>query len=236
MGIDIQSYTLNSFQIRKLKLEKGNTATDWTLAPEDVDADISDAESRAAETATSYVTDIDNNNGITIHPSRSDYATNGGRAVINSEGLTVYLGSDDVASYGASARIGKSNSDRVTVDSIDGITIYKGTNKKLQTTINGIDIYGDDGITNIASFGETTRIGRSSQGHAQISENGFDYFQGNENVFTVEAYGEQVYELGTEYGNRVIIPAGENARVSGTYDSQIVLEEPKCVYQLETGL
>lgn len=125
------------------------------------DSSTQTAISNGAKTATDYVTDI-NDNGITVHPKRSDYATNGGRAVINADGLTVYLGSDDVASYGASARIGKSNSDRVTVDSTNGITIYKGNSKRLQTTANGIDVYGSDGTTNIASFGATARIGKSN--------------------------------------------------------------------------
>lgn len=158
--------------VGKWKLEKGNKATDWTPAPEDVDSAISDA----AKTATSYVTDI-NSNGITIHPSRSDYATNGGRAVINGDGLTIYLGSDDVASYGASARIGKSNSDRVTVDSTNGITIYKGNSKKLQTTANGIDVYGSDGTTSVASFGSTARLGSTSSGNYLVmNSNGLNLY------------------------------------------------------------
>lgn len=149
--------------VKKPKLEKGNIATDGSPAPEDVDSAISDA----AKTATSYVTDI-NSNGITVHPSRSDYATNGGRAVINGNGLTIYLGSDDVASYGASARIGKANSDRVTVDSTNGITVYKGNSKRLQTTANGIDVYGSDGATSVASFGATARVGAANALHVNV--------------------------------------------------------------------
>lgn len=148
--------------------------------------------SDAAKTATSYVTNIDNN-GITIHPSRSDYATNGGRAVINSDGLTVYVNNNDVASYGTTARIGKSNSDRVTIDSTNGITIYKSNQsnqgiKKLQTTTNGIDIYGDDGITNIASFGSTTRIGAQNNVQVIIESGAMSIENENdEELFKVEA-------------------------------------------------
>lgn len=133
----------------------------------DLASDASGALTDAAKTATDYVTDIDSN-GITVHPKRSDYATTGGRAVINGDGLTVYLGSNDVASYGASARIGKSNSDRVTVDSTNGITIYKGNSKRLQTTANGIDVYGSDGATSIASFGATARIGTNDGLHVTV--------------------------------------------------------------------
>lgn len=133
----------------------------------DLASDASGALTNAAKTATDYVTDI-NNNGITVHPKRSDYATSGGRAVINANGLTVYLGSDDVASYGASARIGKSNSDRVIVDSTNGITIYKSNSKRLQTTENGIDVYGSDGTTSVASFGEQARLGAGDSLHVIV--------------------------------------------------------------------
>jgi len=40
VGITIWSYTLNSFQVRRMKLEKGNKPTDWSPAPEDVDSAI----------------------------------------------------------------------------------------------------------------------------------------------------------------------------------------------------
>lgn len=131
----------------------------------------------SGKTASEYIqTDIDGN-GITVHPSRSDYATNGGRAVINADGLTIYLGSDDVASYGASARIGKSNSSRVTVDATNGITIYKGNVKKLQTTTNGIDVYGSDGTTSVASFGTTARLGSISSGNYLVMDsNGLNLY------------------------------------------------------------
>lgn len=154
----------------------------------DLASDASVALTNAAKTATNYVTDI-NNNGITVHPKRSDYATNGGRAVINADGLTVYVGSDDVASYGASARIGKSNSDRVTVDSTNGITIYKSNSKRLQTTANGIDVYGSDGTTSIASFGSTVTLASDDDNHLVLDGDGLEFLdQGDNRLFYIAPY------------------------------------------------
>lgn len=90
--------------------------------------------------------------------------SNKARTVVNSSGLDIRDtdGTTSVANFGASARIGKANGDRVTVDSANGITIYKGNSKRIQTTANGMDVYGSDGTTSIASFGATTRIGPSA--------------------------------------------------------------------------
>lgn len=129
----------------------------------------------AGNTADTYITAVDQN-GITVHPARSNWSTTGGRTNINASGMTVYVGSDDVAFYGATARIGKPNSDRVTVDSTDGITIYKGNSKRLQTTANGIDVYGSDGTGSVvAQFGaEGATVGYADKAHTSI---GADYFR-----------------------------------------------------------
>ena len=50
----------------KIKLEKGNRATDWTPAPEDVDAGIADA----AKTATNYI-HSDNTNGLVVNNNQT---------------------------------------------------------------------------------------------------------------------------------------------------------------------
>lgn len=64
IGLRVESGTVTNKTYR-IKLEKGNTATDWTPAPEDVDAAINNA----AKTATSYVTELTGQNGIMVHPS-----------------------------------------------------------------------------------------------------------------------------------------------------------------------
>ena len=101
----------------------------------------------AAKTATNYITQVDSN-GITIHPSSG--TTN--RTSINADGMTIYQNDVDVANFGATARIGQASGDRVVVDSTNGVTIYKGTTKRLQTTSDGLAVF-DDQNTAIATFG-----------------------------------------------------------------------------------
>jgi len=94
--------TSNWFSISNLKLEKGNKPTDWSPAPEDVDAAVSDA----AKTATNYI--VADSSGIKIadaNPASSttyqhqtssgtDFVVNGGvRNRVNADGMTLYDGS-----------------------------------------------------------------------------------------------------------------------------------------------
>lgn len=75
----------------------------------------------AAKTATSYITQVDQN-GITIHPSGGT----SNRVEIDADGMEVYKGDVSVASYGDTARIGKVAGPRVEVDD-DSVSVYAGT-------------------------------------------------------------------------------------------------------------
>ena len=106
------------------KVEKGTKATDWTPAPEDVQAETNEA----AKTATTYITHIDNN-GIRVHPS----STQNNSVVINANGMEVFKGgtgsANSVAFYGDSARIGKESGSHLTLAS-DSMSMSDG-NKDL---------------------------------------------------------------------------------------------------------
>ena len=65
MWLTIHGNYESNLYVRNLKLEKGNKATDWTPAPEDVDSDIStakaDAISSANKTLTEEITKVNSN-------------------------------------------------------------------------------------------------------------------------------------------------------------------------------
>jgi hypothetical protein len=82
-------------------LERGNKATDWSPAPEDVDSAISDA----AKTAASYVTEITGQNGIMVHPS-TDQTT----GVQITDSVNIMQDGVSVAEYGETARVGAEDS------------------------------------------------------------------------------------------------------------------------------
>lgn len=74
--------------------------------------DLKDGKAASA-VATNYVTDIDNNNGITVHPASGDSS----KVVINSSGMEIIVNDDDsVAFYGETARIGKDDESHIELD------------------------------------------------------------------------------------------------------------------------
>jgi len=132
------------YRIRKVKYELGNKPTDWTPAPEDVDAAVDDA----TKTATNYIT-ADPTDGIKVHDSGDvttfvqiasgviDFVRSGvsamkmwvdnsvakvrvglesaGHSVFSPSGMEVFTDANtSVASFGSAARIGKAYVDGAT--------------------------------------------------------------------------------------------------------------------------
>ena len=154
------------------------------------------------------------------------------RTVVDANGLTVYLGASgsetDMAHFGTFARIGSAYSDRVVVDSTDGVTIYKGNTKRLKTTANGIDVYGSDGSTSIANFGPTTRIGGSNAAHvvvaptylAETSPSGDNLFEVGR-ILDDDGYAEYVQTVVTPASVSVFSLDHYGATIKGySYDGQ----------------
>ena len=111
------------------KIEKGNKATDWTPAPEDVDTGIANA----AKTATSYITDINENSGIKVGAKNN--ANN--YVQVNSNGMSVY---QDI------------NNSAVRVASLGANGVVLGIDKNAQTivTADGIKIANASGIVGVS--------------------------------------------------------------------------------------
>lgn len=122
---------------------------------------------RIGKTSGDHMT-LDSTNGVTLFKAglKRLMTTAGGVDVYGSDGST------SVASFGASARVGKSNGDRVVVDSTNGVTVYKANSKRLQTSANGMEVYGSDGSTSIASFGSSARVGSASSNNVLINTSG----------------------------------------------------------------
>lgn len=155
--------------IRRVKLEKGNKATDWFPAPEDVDAAVSDA----AKTATNYITQVDQN-GITIHPSGGT----SNRVEIDADGMEVYKGNVSVASYGDTARIGKVAGPRVVIET-DKLSMYTGSTGetlaaeiKAVTVGDGNTVYGEISTDRIVAGHVLSDVIEAGEGGPQLSELG----------------------------------------------------------------
>ena len=142
----------------RIKFEKGNKATDWSPAPEDVEADISEA----AQTATNYITTIDANNGIKIANTSPSSATTylhlassfldfirGGVSMLKAwvDGTT------------AKIRVGAESGFNTLTDD-EGIKLMEGTDLAAQFTKNVITLCGGAGKISAGSGGAISIIGK----------------------------------------------------------------------------
>ena len=110
-----QNFTSGTVKISNIKLEIGNKATDWTPAPEDVDAGISDA----AKTATNYI--VADSNGLMVADmsggSQTPSTATSKNVLIDSDSLDIRDGQTVLATFGAGGvQIGKNSKSRAIID------------------------------------------------------------------------------------------------------------------------
>lgn len=119
----------NYIDVCGIKLEKGNKATDWSPAPEDVDTDINEA----AKTATNYMNFDDN--GLVIGDMTA--GTLGKNVLIDADSVDIRNGSTVLASYGTKTTIGATTGRHILIDS-DGFDIKKGSTVLSQFTEDAV--------------------------------------------------------------------------------------------------
>jgi hypothetical protein len=128
-----------NMSVGKWKLEKGNRATDWTPAPEDVETDINEAKKTAnnylsADNTGIMVADMTDGNQYT--PSTVPSGTK--NTFIDEESFQVRDGTDVLASFGATSMIGKA------------------TEAHLEQTPTGSKIVSADGNDSVMMGAETS--------------------------------------------------------------------------------
>ena len=121
----------NGIIIRNVKIEKGNKATDWTPAPEDVDGDILNA----SKTATNYMNF--SSNGLVIGDLTA--STLGKNALIDTDGFKVRTGTTVNSFFGADIIELAKNNESAVISMLNGtFKIYYSAN----TSEAGLGIYG----------------------------------------------------------------------------------------------
>ena len=75
----------------------------------------------------------------------------------------------------------------------DGLTIYKAGSKRAQTTTNGLDIFGSDGSTSIASFGSTARVGTTATGRVEVTSTGVGLYNKNNKMKVSIGTGNSIF-------------------------------------------
>lgn len=142
----------NGLDVKNFKLERGNRATDWTPAPEDL-----------AATATNYITKIDER-GITIHP---EDPTSSNYLQINSDGISINTTKGTIAKYGESIRLGDSS----TYLEITSNIVEFFDNKKLMAKFGYDEIFESYGVQGenifIKGAGNALRLDNNVNGSYQ---------------------------------------------------------------------
>lgn len=153
------SQTSYTYTVDNVKLEKGNKATDWTPAPEDVDADISDA----AKTASNYITTIDTTNGIKIANASPSSATTYLQLASNfldfiRGGVSMLKAWIDETTATAKVRVGAESGFNTLTDD-EGIKLREGTDLAAKFTKSEITLCGGAGRIAAGNSGAISIIG-----------------------------------------------------------------------------
>ena len=106
--------------VKNIKLEKGNIATDWTPAPEDVDSAVDEA----ARTATNFMK-YEDGTGLIVGDMRGD--TLGQNTLLDSNGMAVRNGSSEIVRFGITD---------IKVVNEDGDPIYSGAGSVVKSQNN----------------------------------------------------------------------------------------------------
>ena len=124
-----------SFTINKLKLEKGNKATDWSPAPEDIESQITANRTLIEQTATDLTARIESSaktatnylnfssSGLVIGDMTA--STLGKNVLIDSDSVDIRNGTTTLASFGADHLYLAKNSRNAKIDLCNGLaTLY----------------------------------------------------------------------------------------------------------------
>lgn len=104
----------------ELKLEKGNIATDWTPAPEDVDSAVDNA----AKTATNFMK-YEDGTGLIVGDMRGD--TLGQNTLLDSSGMAVRNGNSEIVRFGTTP---------IVITNSDGDKIYNDSGSVMKSDNN----------------------------------------------------------------------------------------------------
>ncbi len=106
--------------VKNIKLEKGNIATDWSLATEDVDSAVDEA----AKTATNFMK-YEDGTGLIVGDMRGD--TLGQNTLLDSSGMAVRNSSNEIVRFGTAP---------IVITNTDGDKTYDGSGSVMQSDRN----------------------------------------------------------------------------------------------------
>lgn len=163
------------------KIEKGNRATDWTPAPEDVDSDISNS----AKTATNYMK-FENNTGLIIGDMTAN--TLGRNVLIDSDSVDIRNGTNVLASYRDNMILLGVNSPTSVID------LCSGTGSITSSALSDDNEWWKLDITSQNSIGLNTGVGELT------ADNYFESGDGSWATTSIRATACTPWSQNVEYG------------------------------------
>ena len=177
----------NACYFKMPKLEKGNKATEWTPAIQDIDNNISEA----SKTATNYMKK--SSSGLLI--SENATSTNPGKNVlITNSGVDIRNNSTVLASYTDDKIYLGKNSDKSVIDLCNGTAEIKNINTNTDKEWHRLGISSRDSI-------ELNATGKISMDTLWVSADGTKYADGAFSLYSKDEFGEGIesdsyYHLG----------------------------------------
>lgn len=173
---------------------------DWTSNGQNITSGYTQVVSTdidaARTTATTYITDIDSDHGITIKPrdkTGNDYLQ------INSTDINFFRNAVSVAAMGDSElRIGRLANEHIRINS-SGMAVYTGS---------------ESDSTNVASFGDSARVGKEASRHVAINSDSIDINNGS---ITSASFGDDII-LGKDSSYKTIISSDELTMMDNNND------------------
>lgn len=182
-----------SIILSNFKLEKGNVATDWTPAPEDIESRVTAAETNIFNNTKqielkAYKTEVkqisSDLNAYKDTTTKFIQDTNGWE--LNWETL-IRTDEADIANH----------TDYITFKNGDILLGDSASTTKMQISKEKVQI--KEGTDAVATFGSTTRIGKESNRNAVVDQNGFKVYNATE-IIAQLGYGNAKNKDGnTEY-------------------------------------
>lgn len=168
-------------KVRNLKVEKGNKATDWTPAPEDIAQDAQDKANAALNAAKTYTnSEITVVNGkINLKVDSSTFNALGNRVSSCESRITqtensIKLKADQTTVNGINTRL-QSAEAKITPDAIK-LTVKEQTTQLANAAVNGLQIGGTNLLTNTAllininGWGATRDTGKVLEGRYSLKQ------------------------------------------------------------------
>ena len=192
----------------RLKLEKGDKATAWTPAPEDLqdyaDNAVTVAKSEIKVTTDGISSDVTKVVNGLKQSSHFTQTSTGFAFDIDSAIDAVDGKADDAAT--AATNAAKTATDYLKFTSANGLDVgYSGTSAKTRINSQGVEIFDSSGISalsaKVASGVSTVRVGRASgAGNVEMSSSGYVDIKRDSTILAHFGYGRCKDYLGN-YGN-----------------------------------